>query len=100
MKSDYFKVIRGGLNSTFQDQGRKNLYHIGIPFSGAMDQRNFLIANKKANFQTQIAKKQKEVAESERERAENERKNAENAREESENRRKKSLTHLILKRGF
>ena len=46
MKSDYFKVIRGGLNSTFQDQGRKNLYHIGIPFSGVMDNRNYLIANK------------------------------------------------------
>ena len=46
MKADYFKVIRGGLNSTFQDQGRKNLYHIGIPFSGVMDNRNYLIANK------------------------------------------------------
>ena len=46
MRADYFKVIRGGLNSTFQDQGRKNLYHIGIPFSGVMDKRNYLIANK------------------------------------------------------
>jgi len=46
MKADYFKVIRGGINSTFQDQGRKNLYHIGIPFSGVMDNRNYLIANK------------------------------------------------------
>ena len=46
MKADYFKVIRGGINSTFQDQGRKNLYHIGIPFSGVMDKRNYLIANK------------------------------------------------------
>jgi biotin-dependent carboxylase-like uncharacterized protein len=25
--------------------GRKNLYHIGIPFSGAMDSRNFILAN-------------------------------------------------------
>ena len=49
MKNDYFKVIRGGLNSTFQDQGRKNLYHIGIPFSGVMDKRNYLIANKLIN---------------------------------------------------
>ena len=49
MKSDYFKVIRGGLNSTFQDQGRKNLYHIGIPFSGVMDKRNYLIANRLIN---------------------------------------------------
>ena len=46
MKNDYFQVIRGGLNSTFQDHGRENLYHIGIPFSGAMDNRNFLIANR------------------------------------------------------
>ena len=33
-------------NTTFQDEGRKNLYHIGIPFSGAMDNRNYLLANK------------------------------------------------------
>ena len=49
MKSDYFKVIRGGLNSTFQDQGRENLYHIGIPFSGVMDKRNYLISNRLIN---------------------------------------------------
>ena len=40
------KVIRPGLSTTFQDRGRPNLYHIGIPFSGAMDTRNFLITNK------------------------------------------------------
>ena len=40
------KVIRPGLNTTFQDRGRPNLYHLGIPFSGAMDNRSFLIANK------------------------------------------------------
>ena len=49
MKNDYFQVVRGGLNSTFQDSGRENLYHIGLPFSGAMDKRNFLIANKLIN---------------------------------------------------
>ena len=49
MRSDYFEIIRGGLNSTFQDQGRENLYHIGLPFSGAMDKRNYLIANKLSN---------------------------------------------------
>ena len=49
MSDDYFKVIRGGLNSTFQDKGREGLYHIGIPFSGAMDKRNYLIANKLNN---------------------------------------------------
>ena len=46
MNKDYFKVIRPGINSTFQDQGRENLYHVGIPFSGAMDNRNYLISNK------------------------------------------------------
>ncbi len=43
---NYFKVLRPGLNTTFQDTGRKNLNHIGIPISGAMDKRNFLLANK------------------------------------------------------
>ena len=46
MNKNYFEIIRAGINSTFQDQGRNNLYHIGIPFSGAMDNRNFLLANK------------------------------------------------------
>ena len=46
MNKNYFEVKRGGINSTFQDQGRSNLYHIGIPFSGAMDNRNFQISNK------------------------------------------------------
>ena len=40
------KVIRSGLNTTFQDRGRPDLYHIGIPFSGAMDYRNYQITNK------------------------------------------------------
>ena len=39
-----FLVIRPGINSTFQDLGRNNLHHIGIPFSGAMDNRNYLIS--------------------------------------------------------
>ena len=46
MSDNYFKVIRSGINSTFQDKGRSNLYHLGIPFSGAMDNRNYLLANK------------------------------------------------------
>jgi len=45
MDKSYFEVIRSGINTTFQDLGRKNLYHIGIPFSGAMDNRNFILAN-------------------------------------------------------
>ena len=40
------EVMRPGINTTFQDRGRSNLYHLGIPFSGAMDTRNFLITNK------------------------------------------------------
>ena len=46
MNKNYFEIIRAGINTTFQDQGRKNLYHIGIPFSGAMDNRNYLLSNK------------------------------------------------------
>ena len=46
MSKNYFEIMRAGINSTFQDLGRKNLYHIGIPFSGAMDNRNYLLANK------------------------------------------------------
>jgi len=46
MAINYFEVLRAGINTTFQDEGRNNLYHIGIPFSGAMDFRNYLIANK------------------------------------------------------
>jgi biotin-dependent carboxylase-like uncharacterized protein len=46
MSKNYFKILRAGINTTFQDGGRKNLYHIGIPFSGAMDNRNYLLANK------------------------------------------------------
>ena len=45
MTKYYFEVIRSGINTTFQDLGRKHLYHIGIPFSGAMDNRNFILAN-------------------------------------------------------
>ncbi len=46
MSSNYLEIIRPGINTTFQDKGRDHLYHIGIPFSGAMDNRNYLIANK------------------------------------------------------
>ena len=42
---NFFEIIRSGINSTFQDEGRENLYHIGIPFGGAMDKRNFRLSN-------------------------------------------------------
>mgnify|MGYP001257411329 CR=1 FL=1 len=45
MKNNFFEIIRGGINTTFQDNGRNNLSHIGIPLSGAMDKRNFRLAN-------------------------------------------------------
>ena len=44
--NNFFEIKRAGINTTFQDIGRDNLYHIGIPFSGAMDNRNYRLANK------------------------------------------------------
>ncbi len=49
MSNNYLDIIRAGINTTFQDKGRDHLYHIGIPFSGAMDNKNYLIANKLVN---------------------------------------------------
>ena len=46
MNNNFFEILRAGINTTFQDKGRNHLFHIGIPFSGAMDNRNFLLANK------------------------------------------------------
>ena len=44
-KNSYFEIERAGINTTFQDYGRQNLNHIGIPVSGAMDKRNYILAN-------------------------------------------------------
>ncbi len=55
MSDNYFEIIRPGVNTTFQDKGRDNLYHIGIPFSGVMDNRNYLIANKLVNNNSDTA---------------------------------------------
>ena len=49
MSENYFDVIRAGINTTFQDNGRKNLNHIGIPASGAIDKRNYKLVNKILN---------------------------------------------------
>ena len=49
MSENYFEVIRAGINTTFQDNGRKNLNHIGIPASGAIDKRNYKLVNKLLN---------------------------------------------------
>ena len=45
LNNNFFEVIRAGINTTFQDNGRKNLNHVGIPISGAMDKRNYVLAN-------------------------------------------------------
>ena len=45
MSKNYFKVLRPGINTTYQDIGRESLYHIGVPFSGAMDKRNYILSN-------------------------------------------------------
>ena len=45
MIKSYFEILRPGINTTLQDEGRANVYHIGVPFSGAMDKRNYLISN-------------------------------------------------------
>ena len=53
MSKNYLEIIRAGINTTFQDQGRNGLYHIGIPFSGAMDNRNYLLSNKLAGNESE-----------------------------------------------
>ena len=40
-----FKVISPGIQTTVQDLGRSGLLKYGIPTSGAMDQRSFVIGN-------------------------------------------------------
>jgi len=49
MSDTYFEILRSGTNSSLQDKGRTNLYHIGITISGAMDQRIFSISNALVN---------------------------------------------------
>ena len=49
MSNAHFKILREGVNTTIQDSGRKHLYDIGITVSGAMDQRNFILANRIVN---------------------------------------------------
>ena len=44
--NNYFKILRPGINSTFQDLGRFGLQHLGIVASGCMDQLSFCISNK------------------------------------------------------
>ena len=45
MNKAYFEILRPGINTTIQDTGRNNLHHVGIAVSGAIDQRNYKLAN-------------------------------------------------------
>ena len=45
MTNAFFEILRPGINTTIQDSGRYHLYHIGITVSGAIDQRNYKLAN-------------------------------------------------------
>ena len=42
--SNFFKILRPGINSTFQDLGRFGLQHLGIVPSGCMDKLLFSIS--------------------------------------------------------
>ena len=44
--SNHFKILRPGINSTFQDLGRFGLQHLGIAPSGCMDKSLFYLSNK------------------------------------------------------
>ena len=46
MSNVYFEILRPGINTTIQDSGRHHMYHEGIAVSGAIDKRNFKLANK------------------------------------------------------
>ena len=45
MSNSFFKVLRSGINTTYQDGGRFGLQHLGIPSGGCMDNKSFLVAN-------------------------------------------------------
>jgi len=44
-KNNFFQVLRPGINTTYQDEGRFGLQHLGVPPSGCMDFKSFKIAN-------------------------------------------------------
>ena len=45
MNNYFFKVLRSGINTTFQDKGRFHMQHLGVTPGGCMDIKSFLIAN-------------------------------------------------------
>jgi len=45
MNKFFFEVLRAGINTTYQDNGRFHMQHFGIAPGGCMDLKSFLIAN-------------------------------------------------------
>ena len=45
MSNYFFKVLRSGINTTFQDKGRFYMQHLGVTPGGCMDLESFSIAN-------------------------------------------------------
>ena len=45
MSNYFFKVLRPGINTTFQDKGRFHMQHLGVTPGGCMDLKSYLIAN-------------------------------------------------------
>ena len=45
MTNNFFKVLRSGINSTYQDKGRFGLQHFGVAAGGCMDNESFSLAN-------------------------------------------------------
>ena len=45
MSNYFFKVLRSGINTTFQDKGRFYMQHLGVTPGGSMDLESFSISN-------------------------------------------------------
>ena len=46
MKNNFFEVLRPGINTTYQDDGRFHMQHLGVAPGGCMDIKSYLTANK------------------------------------------------------
>ena len=45
MNNFFFKVLRSGISTTYQDDGRFGMQHYGVPAGGCMDKEFFTLAN-------------------------------------------------------
>ena len=45
MSNNFFKVLRAGINTTYQDLGRFDMQHLGVPPGGCVDRKSFFLAN-------------------------------------------------------